>query len=305
MNTQKVLHGIIPPMITPLLGNDTLDAAGLKKLIDRMISGGVHGIFVLGSTGEAPSLTYRLRREVIARASEFIADRVPMLVGVTDTSFDESVALAQTAKEYGACAAVVAPPFYFEACGEDLKRYYFEMAKALPLPMILYHMPGLTKVKFTHDLIRFAVEIPEIIALKDSSGDLDFFWRACKIVSKRPDFPVFVGPEHLLEPAVRLGGSGGVNGGANIWPELFVAMYEAVTSETQDPVKIADLQRKIDRLNDIYAVVAGGMGVCRGMKYACHYLGICSDLCAEPFHPLTDAEKKKIEAIVEELGIKL
>lgn len=304
MNTKKVLHGIIPPMITPLLGNDTLDADGLKKLIDRMISGGVHGMFVLGTTGEAPSLTYRLRREVLARASEFIAGRVPMLAGVTDTSFDESVALAQVAKEYGAAAAVVAPPYYFEACGEDLKRYYAEMAKALPIPMILYHMPGLTKVKFTHDLIRFAVETPEIIALKDSSGDLDFFWRSCKIAAKRPDFPIFVGPEHLLEPAIRLGGSGGVNGGANIWPELFVEMYNEVTSETPNLVRIDELQAKIDRLNDIYAVAAGGMGVCRGIKYACKYLNVCSDLCAEPFHPLKDDEKRKIEAIVDELGIR-
>lgn len=293
------LEGIIPPMITPLLSNEQLDLEGLERLIEHMLAGGIHGLFILGSTGEAPSLSHRLRREVIRESARLVAGRVPVLAGVTDTSFDETVELSNFAAEVGVSAVVAAPPFYFPASGRELRKYYEHLVKQLPLPMILYHMPELTKVRFDLDLVKFAMETPEIIALKESSGDLDFFWRCCGIASQRPNFPVFIGPEHLLAPSIRLGGSGGVNGGANVFPELFVQMFYA--AKKGDAEKMARLQTKIDRLNDIYAAASGGMGVCRGIKYALKCLGICGELPAEPFHVMLDEEKKKIETILEEL----
>src|SRR5947209_12413291 len=82
----RPLSGIVPPMITPLQGPDQLDEAGLERLIEHMLVGGVHGLFVLGSSGEAPHLSYRLRRELIERTCRQVAGRVPVLVGITDTS---------------------------------------------------------------------------------------------------------------------------------------------------------------------------------------------------------------------------
>ena len=79
------LHGIVPPLITPLLGRDELDVAGLERLVEHILKGGVHGLFILGTSGEAPSLSYRLRRELIDRVSRQVKGRVPLLVGVTDT----------------------------------------------------------------------------------------------------------------------------------------------------------------------------------------------------------------------------
>lgn len=292
------LQGIVPPMVTPLKDGDTLDGEGLENLLEHMISGGVHGVFLLGSTGEAPSLSYRLRRDVIEYSCRWIRGRVPVLVGISDTALEESLHLAGVAADAGADAVVVAPPFYFPIHGQELIRYYHELAKTLPLPMILYHMPDLTKVKFDLDVVRFAVETPEILALKDSSGDLDFFWRACHIAKSREDFSVLVGPEHLLAPAMLLGGNGGVNGGANIFPELFVQMYDAVL--TNDSVQRDALQAKIDQLGKIYQVARGGMGVCRGIKYALQSLGICREILAEPFGTLLEEEEKReMENILE------
>ena len=90
----KPLRGIIVPMVTPLLDRDTLDTAGLERLIEHILSGGVHGLFVLGTTGEAPSLSYALRYELIERVCNQVQQRVPVLVGITDTSFIESVKMA-------------------------------------------------------------------------------------------------------------------------------------------------------------------------------------------------------------------
>lgn len=296
---RKKLQGIVPPMVTPLKDSDTLDGEGLEKLLERMVAGGVHGVFLLGSTGEAPSLSYRLRREVIEASCRIIRGRIPVLVGISDTAFDESLALAKVATDAGADAAVVAPPFYFPIQGQELIRYYRKLAKALPLPMILYHMPDLTKVKFDLDVVRFAVDMPEILALKESSGNLDFFWRACHIAQARADFSVFVGPEHLLAPAIRLGGDGGVNGGANLFPELFVQMYHAVLAG--DVSRIDVLQTKIDQLGEIYHVARGGMGVCRGIKCALQCLGICGEMPAEPFGVLDEEERREIGRIVERI----
>ncbi len=85
-------HGIVPPMVTPLTDRDTLDHSGLERLVEHLIRGGIHGLFVLGTTGEAPSLSYRLRRELITRVCKLVDHRIPILVGITDTSFVESVA---------------------------------------------------------------------------------------------------------------------------------------------------------------------------------------------------------------------
>ena len=106
-----MLRGIVPPLVTPLSGRDELDQPGLEKLVAHIVDGGVHGVFALGTTGEAPSLSYRVRRELIDRVITLVAGRVPVLVGITDTSFVESLALARHAAEAGAWGVVLATPF--------------------------------------------------------------------------------------------------------------------------------------------------------------------------------------------------
>src|SRR5260221_567463 len=110
---QKPLRGIIPPLVTPLSNPDALDVEGLERLIEHLIAGGVSGLFILGTTGEAPNLSYRLRREMIERTCQQAALRLPVLVGVSDTSLVEAVALARHAAETGAHAIVSATAFYF------------------------------------------------------------------------------------------------------------------------------------------------------------------------------------------------
>src|SRR5215470_3994533 len=106
------LTGIIPPMVTPLRSRDELDVPGLERLIEHILSGGVSGLFILGTTGEGPSLSYRLRRELVERVCKQNKKRVPILVGITDTSFVESVSLARHSADCGADAVVAAPPYY-------------------------------------------------------------------------------------------------------------------------------------------------------------------------------------------------
>ncbi len=225
---KPLYSGIIPPMITPLTGRDTLDIAGLEKLVERLVEGGVAGIFALGTTGEAPSLSYRLRRELVEHTCRFVNGRIPVLVGITDTSLVESARFANEIADFGVAAAVTSAPFYFPAGQPELREYLEELLPELPLPLVLYNMPALTKISFHREVVKWALDQEKIIGLKDSSGDLTYFKQMVQIAAeKRPDWPVLVGPEELLAEAVLAGGHGGVNGGANLHPRLYVDLYDA------------------------------------------------------------------------------
>eukprot|EP01031_Cornospumella_fuschlensis_P053425 gene53425-65254_t len=145
MPLPQPIRGIIPPLVTPLSDRDTLDVPGLERLIEHLITGGVSGLFILGTTGEGPSLSYRLRRELIERSCKLAGDRVPVLVGITDTSFTETVALARYSEERGASAVVTSAPYYFPAAPPEMQEYIQHLVAEMPLPLFLYNMPGLTK----------------------------------------------------------------------------------------------------------------------------------------------------------------
>jgi 4-hydroxy-tetrahydrodipicolinate synthase len=296
------LRGIIPPMVTPLLDRDTLDAAGLERLIEHILAGGVHGLFVLGTTGEAPSLSYRLRYELIERVCGQVAGRVPVLVGITDTSFVESTNIARKAKDAGAKAVVLAPPYYFPAGQSELLEYLQHLTRELQLPLFLYNMPSHTKLVFEPETIRAAAEFPGIVGIKDSSGNMIYFRRLQSLLKDHPDFSVLMGREELLAEAILLGGNGSVSGGANLLPGLYVELYNA--ARAKDLPKVEALHQKVMELsNAIYTVGRYPSSFLKGLKCALSCIGICSDFLAEPFHRFRRAEHEVIERYVQELGI--
>ncbi|HOB34068.1 MAG TPA: dihydrodipicolinate synthase family protein, partial [Verrucomicrobiota bacterium] len=224
---RRRFEGIIPPIVTPLCGRDELDAAGLERLIEHVLAGGVHGLFLLGTTGEGPSLSYRLRRELIERACMQVRKRVPVLVGITDTAFEESVNMARIAANAGADAVVLAPPYYMPGAQPELQEYLEHLLPELPLPLLLYNMPSLTKVAYEVETVERAMDHEGIVGLKDSSGNMPYFHRLMALRGRRPDWSLLMGPEELLFDALIVGAQGGVTGGANVFPKLYVAMLRA------------------------------------------------------------------------------
>jgi 4-hydroxy-tetrahydrodipicolinate synthase len=299
----RPLRGIIPPLVTPLLDRDTLDVSGLERLIEHILAGGVHGMFILGTTGEAPSLSYRLRYELIERVCGQVKGRVPVLVGITDTSFVESVNIAHKAHEAGAQAVVLAPPYYFPAGQAELLEYLKHITPELPLPLFLYNMPSYTKLFFEPDTIGAAADLPGIVGIKDSSSNMIYFHRLQSLLKGRPEFSLLIGQEELLAEAVLLGGHGCVSGGANLFPQLYVDLYNAACSK--DMPKVESLHKKVMELSDaIYNVGRYESSFLKGLKCALSCIGICSDFLAEPFHRFRQAEREVIQRYVKELGIK-
>ena len=287
------MNGIIPPLITPLKDRDTLDRDGLERLIERLVAGGVHGLFIIGTTGEGPSLSYRLRRELITETCKIVRGRLPVFVGVTDTSFVESVNIAKHSGDAGADALVAAPPYYLPEAQPELLEYIRHLLPEMPLPFYLYNMPSLTKVSFDIETVRALQDEQRIHGIKDSSGNMVYFHRLCQLLKERPDWSVLMGPEELLLDAVLAGGHGGVNGGANVFPELYVALYNAaIVGDIARARELHDLVMKVS--TTLYQVGRHSSAIIKGIKCALSHLGICDDFMAEPFHRFRDVERIRI-----------
>jgi 4-hydroxy-tetrahydrodipicolinate synthase len=283
-------------LATPLASFDTLDRAGLEALVEFLVDSRVNALFILGTTGEGPALSHRLREEVVEQVCGLARRRVPVLVGITDTSFAESLRLAEVAAKAGATAVVTAPPFYFPCGQAELLRYVVSLATESPLPLFLYNQPALTRISFEPNTVSQAAEIPQIVGIKDSSGQIGYLKSVLSLISeKRPDFAVLVGPEHLLAESLITGAHGGVPGGANIFPHLTVRLYELFLQ--------GQISEAMNVQNEIVSIGAAiwrtgedQSSNLRRLKCALSVLGICSGVPAFPYAESDAVERQEIEA---------
>jgi len=290
----KLLEGIIVPLITPLSSNGQIDIEGLGNLVEHVIEGGVHGIFILGTTGEGQSLSMQQREEMIKETSRILQNRLPLLVGISDTSLSDSIALSQKAYESGAYAVVATPPYYFATGQPELVEYFENLLSELPLPLFLYNMPVHTKVSFDAKTIKRIAQNKKVIGFKDSSANGAYLQTVMYTMRDNPEFMIFVGPEEMTAEMVLLGVNGGVNGGANLFPRLYVELYNAVKSH--DIEKVRDLQQKVMYIStNIYNKGKYGSSYLKGLKCALSIAGICNDFLAMPFSHFGKEERDEIE----------
>ena len=296
------LSGVIPPMATPLDSAGGLDIDGVERLVAKLIGGGVHGLFVLGTTGEGVSLAYRLRLQLIEQVCELVEGRIPVLVGVTDTSLAESLELAGAAYGAGADAVVLAPPYYLPLDSVQVETHARRFAEASPLPVVLYNIPSCTHNAFDLLTIQRCRELENVIGVKDSSGDMEFFGELLSTFRDEPGFSGMIGPENQIASAVLAGADGGVCGGANLLPHLFVGIYEAAARG--DRATAEQLQAVANRLEQaVYRVgPSWPTSIMQGVKAGLETLGIATRHTASPIDPLDDGQVEQIRIALEELA---
>jgi len=294
------IKGIIPPMVTPLLDATTIDAEGTRRIVERMLDAGVAAIFILGTTGESQSLPMRMRFDFVELVTGIVAGRVPVLVGVTETSMEDSLALAFHAKECGAAGVVAAPPYYFPPNQEELVDWYTALADASPLPVYLYNMPSKVKVFLNVPTVLKLSKHPNIVGVKDSSGNQSYF-QSLLFHFAGTDFAVYMGPEEQTAAAVLSGADGGVNGGANLFPELFVSMYKAASEGRVEDVRV--LQQRIMFLSEsLYGLEPGSdASFVKAIKCSLEIKGICSGYLPLPFKAFEGTAKEKVRKVLETL----
>jgi dihydrodipicolinate synthase/N-acetylneuraminate lyase len=291
-------RGLITPLATPFaLANQpepSLDIDALERLIEHVIAGGVNGIFLLGSTGEFTSLGREMRQELIRRTCTQVNRRVPVMVNLSDTAISETLRLADTAVEAGADAVVLAAPYYFVHSQDDLFRYVERITKRLTLPLFLYNIPPLTKTSFDPETVRRAADLPGVIGLKDSTGDSKYLDETLALLRDRPDFSILIGPEEMLLDAMKKGAHGGVCGGSNLNPKLFVDLYSAIfRGDTKQADALQEIVQHMNRA--LYHTGFAGSSYLRGIKAALSLAGLCRPEPAPPYFPFTEAEYALLE----------
>jgi len=299
MSLTKPFKGIIPPLITPLNPDFSLDVESLTKVIEHVIAGGVHGIFILGTTGEFASLSQKTKVKLIQQTTKLVAGRVPVLVGITDCAFEESLNLAKIAKDSGADAVVATTPFYMNIGQQELVNYYEKLADSIDLPLFLYNMPGNTHKHISPETAAKLAKHPNIIGIKDSSGDPYTFQDYLEALKSFPEFSVLVGPEEILADTLVMGGNGGVTGGANLFPILYVALFEAFEKGKKE--RVQELQEVIHYLSEqLYQNETYSSSYLKGLKAAMSFEGLCQGNLALPLYAYS---KEEMELLLEKFNM--
>ena len=222
-----------------------------------------------------------------------VGSRVPIIVGITDTSYHDALRMAAKSYECGALAVVAAPPYYFQVGQADLLHYFKQMASESPLPLFLYNAPLNTRLWIDVPTVIEAAAEPNIVGLKDSGLNMGYFHAVREGVRSRPDFSLLVGPDDLLSEAVLLGAHGGMAGGSNVNPRLFVNLYDAAAAG--DVNRVATLhQEAIQFDNAVYRVAEDPHNPLRGLKAALSIIGICGTAMTPPLRPISAMERDAI-----------
>jgi 4-hydroxy-tetrahydrodipicolinate synthase len=229
------LHGVVPPVCTPLDATGAVDTDSLTRLVEHLIRGGVHGIFALGSSGEAVYLTDQQRALVVETVVATVRGRVPVLAGVIDTATPRVISHARTAAQLGADALVATAPFYTRTHPKEITGHFRALRQAVDLPLFAYDIPVSVGTKLPAQLVRELAADGTLAGLKDSSGDEGGLRRLLVALGGRhgrddgpaPGFVVLTGSELTVDAALLAGADGVVPGLGNVDPAGYVRLYEA------------------------------------------------------------------------------
>src|SRR5689334_6648594 len=203
------IHGIIPPVATPMRADEDLDLPRLRWFLDELIAAGVHGVFVLGTNSEFYALDEREKQEVVATAVAHVNKRVPVFAGTGAETTREAVRLTRMAEREGADGVSVITPYFISPTQQEIYDHYRRIAEATTLPVVLYNNPSTCGgVKIDVDTVARLAEVPNVLAVKDSSGDLQNLVEYVRVVPER--FNVLQGRDTLIFPALLMGARGAV-----------------------------------------------------------------------------------------------
>ena len=276
----KDLGGVLPALISPLHADGTVDEAGVERLVEHVIGGGVTGLLALGSTGETASLDEKARRTLLSSVVAAAAGRVPVICGVAQSHLAAARVEVEAAARLGAAAALVAPPFYYLMDQATVLAFYRELARGSPLPILLYNIPQLTKVVAEPATVAALAAEGTIAGIKDSSRDFEYFEGVCIATRGLPHFRVFTGSDNMLLPSLVMGASGTICGTANVAAQWVVGVFDAFTRGD-----LVEARAGQDAVHQLVAALRAGIFPA-AYKAACHLQGICESWCAPPVQPL-------------------
>ena len=289
--------GIIPAVITPLTHDGKFNENAMRRLLNYLIHGGVHGLFVVGTTGEFYGLTPEEKQEIYRVTVDEVKGRVPVYAGTNGITTRETVMLTQMAEECKVDAVSILTPMFVSPNQDQLIRHYETIAENTGLPVVLYNNPPKTSVSLTPATVAKLAEVPNIVGIKDSSGDMTLTAEYIRLTRHLDNFSVLMGRDTLIYGALCYGAAGSIASCANVAPGLCVDIYEKfmagdfkgslMAQFTLAPLRIAF------NLGTFPAVI----------KESLNLLGIDAGPCMEPAGPLTGDERAKLRKVLSDMGL--
>jgi 4-hydroxy-tetrahydrodipicolinate synthase len=288
--------GIIPPVATPMQANEDLDLPRFRWYLDRLIREGVHGLFVLGTNSEFYALDESEKQQVIATAVEHVNGRLPVYAGSGAETTREAIRLTKMAEREKVAGVSVITPYFISPNQQEIFDHFRRIAESTALPVILYNNPATCGgLKIDVDTVARLAEISNIVAVKDSSGDLQNTLEYIRVVPKT--FSVLMGRDTLIYSGLQFGVRGAIPATANIAPALLAEIYNAFQRGDMKASQAAQL-----KLNPIRLALAFGSQP-SGVKSALEILGLGIGPCRSPIARLTKENEKKMRAALESAGL--
>lgn len=286
------VRGIIPPIITPMHADESINLQELKHQVNRLIAAGVHGLFPFGTNGEGYILSDAEKEQVLAAVIEETAGRVPVYAGTGCVGTRDTIRMSQMAQAMGADVLSIITPWFAQASEAELYEHYKAVAASVRLPIVLYNIPARTGNALSPALVARLAEIDNIVGAKDSSGNFDTMLQYIERTRGR-DFAVLSGNDSLILWNLLAGGAGGVAGCANVYPANMVAVYERFMAGDMDGARAA--QDAIRSFRDCFRFGNPNTIV----KMAVALLGYPVGACRAPFSWISDEGVKALQAVLE------
>lgn len=291
----QALSGVIPPMISPLDAQGSVDVQAVGRVAAHILDGGCSGLFVLGGVGQGPWLSTTQRAGIVRASVDAAAGRAPVLVGcmLPGTAPVRDAALA--AADAGADALVVGSPYYFGVDAASQQRHVEAILAATRLPVLLYNIPQCTHTPLAREAVEALASEPRVLGIKDSWGELPYFQSLLTLKQRRASFRVLQGHEHAAMASLLLGADGLIPGLGNIAPRVCVDLVNA--AHAGDVEACRRLHDDVMSLTEIYSV-----GLV-GTYAACALLGLSDNVTVEPWVPLSGDKLRTVEAVLERHGL--
>ncbi|EPD59719.1 dihydrodipicolinate synthase family protein [Streptomyces sp. HGB0020] len=301
------LTGVVPPVCTPLTPDREVDVPSLLRLVDHLLDGGVHALFVLGSSSEAAYLRDVQRRLVVEAVTGHVGGQVPVLAGAIDMATPRVLDHVAAVTAAGADAVVVTAPFYARTHPAEIARHFRLVAAASTVPVIAYDIPVAVHTKLPVDVVLDLAADGVLAGLKDSSGDLAAFRAVVTGARGIPGFSVLTGSELLVDAALALGADGSVPGLANVDPHGYVRLDRLCRAG--DWERARDEQDRLCALFGLVGVgdparMGGGSSALGAFKAALHLRGVIDcPATAEPQVPLSPEEVEQVGKFLAGAGL--
>ncbi|MFX0068548.1 MAG: 4-hydroxy-tetrahydrodipicolinate synthase [Candidatus Hodarchaeota archaeon] len=256
------LKGIMPALVTPFTKTGEVDAEAFRRLVRFVIDEGVTGILAGGTTGEFVNLSLEERKETINIALEETNKRVPVVAGTGHSSTKYTIKLSEFAYDAGVDAVLIVSPYYLGATAKSIYEHFYEIAKAIDLPLILYNIPQSTGNYIPREVVEDLATIDNIVGIKDSSGDFPYFMSLLEKVGDT--ISIVVGYDEIVFPALVAGARGAILASANIIPDIWLKIYDAV--QNNNLAEARKLQMEIQKLTRIVTRHGGPLPVKSALK---------------------------------------